>query len=734
MRRRHAPSGRWPPCVTRAGAVPGILRELAERDDVRPRLRELWNDKDGERGKRMRVGLALLPWEPDSVREALADWMLAADNPAEVLLVRDALAPHKDTLRDKLWAIVACPKRTRNRNEFERPRRWRSTTRKVTSGRSAVPAWSMTLCWKTPFSWTMERGVSAREKLVPGTVDRRLPRSATRGAAERTLATNVLADFAAGQPQVLAALLLDADEKQFTVIYAKLKDRGGRILDVLTNEIDCKRLPDATADAKEKLAKRQANAAVALLKMNHPGKVWPLLAHRPDPRVRSYLINRLHLLVINPQAIVKRLGEEPDLTIRRALLLSLGDFDAKGLPPAARQVLVSQLRNLYRRGTDSGLHAAAEWLLRRWKQETWLKETNEAWAKNRPQREKRLENIQQTLAKDKEKTPPQWYVNGQGQTMVVIPGPMEFVMGSPTAEVGREDDEPQHKRRIGRTFALAAKLVTVEQYRKFDKGYQLPAVSTRMAYLPVVEIDWYKAAKYCNWLSKQEGIPRDQWCYLPKDEGALIVATGIGMASFAPNRLLAGWMAHKWLSPDKDAYAEGMKLAPDYLKRTGYRLPSEAEWEYACRAKAVTAYSFGETEELLPKYAWYAPNSQDRTWPVGSLKPNDFGLFDMHGNVYTWCSEINNAYPQAKGCNDDRENGLVVVGTLSRCLRGGSFNLQASFVRSADRRDYVPASRNGYFGFRVTRTLLLVPLPALPLAPGGVENEKMKRAGGYERG
>ena len=94
---------------------------------------------------------------------------------------------------------------------------------------------------------------------------------------------------------------------------------------------------------------------------------------------------------------------------------------------------------------------------------------NEEWAKDKEQREKRLESIRKSLAKDKEKTPPQWYVNGQGQTMVVIPGPVEFVMGSPPTEADGGAYETQHKRRIGRTFALAAKPVTMEQYRRFQR-------------------------------------------------------------------------------------------------------------------------------------------------------------------------------------------------------------------------------------------------------------------------
>ena len=312
----------------------------------------------------------------------------------------------------------------------------------------------------------------------------------------------------------------------------------------------------------------------------------------------------------------------------------------------------------------------AEWLLRTWKQEAWLKQVNEEWAKDKEQREKRLDGIKQTLAKDKEKTPPQWYVNGQGQTMVVIPGPVEFVMGSPPTEAGRRDDEVQHKKRIDRTFALAAKPVTVEQFRQFRRrAPRPPAVYTRTAEFPVVGISWYMAAKYCNWLSKEEGIPEDQWCYEIKGNET--------------------------------------KLKENYLSLTGYRLPTEAEMEYATRAGALTSRYYGETEELLPKYAWYNKNAQEKTWPVGSLKPNDLGLFDVQGNVFTWCQESFKAVSSVKGdeAAEDREDELVVSSTVGRVLRGGSFDAQASYVRSASRISNVPAFRAYDFGFRPARTL-----------------------------
>ena len=147
-------------------------------------------------------------------------------------------------------------------------------------------------------------------------------------------------------------------------------------------------------------------------------------------------------------------------------------------------------------------------------------QVNEEWAKDKEQQAKRLEGIQQQLKASRAASapgiPPQWYVNGQGQTMVVIPGPVEFVMGSPTTEVGRVPNENQHQRRIGRTFALAAKSVTLAEYQRFDPAYGTETKQwSPTGDCPVLGISWFQAAEYCNWLSKQEGLPESEWCYLP---------------------------------------------------------------------------------------------------------------------------------------------------------------------------------------------------------------------------
>jgi eukaryotic-like serine/threonine-protein kinase len=617
--------------------------------------------------KQLHTSLAVLPLDPEQMNY-LYERLLEAER-HEVAIIRDALAPYKSDLEERLWSVLMRPGK---QNESQRLRaasalatyapqseKWEKVRDQIANDFVAVPAVFLA-------TW-IELLHPVREKLLSAVAT--VFRDRQRRETERSLATDILAEYAADAPIVLTDLLMDADNEQFSIIYSKLQMHGGYGLAILQAELD--KAAPLEHDANEGLAKRRANAAVALLKLNHPAKVWPLLKHGRDPRARSYLIHRLSSLGVDAGAIVKRLDEEPEVTIRRALLLSLGEFGEMELSLDDRKALLPKLQDIYRNDADPGLHASSEWLMRTWKHEDWLTQANEEWAKDKELRKKRLEGIGKLLAKEKEKTLPQWYVNGQGQTMVVVPGPVQFEMGSPLTEVGREDHERQHKRRISRSFALAAKSVTVEQYRRFDKNHKILDKYTRTAELPVVGISWYNATQYCNWLSKEEGVDKDQWCY------------------------------------ETDPIGQVTKLKENYLRLTGYRLPTEAEWEYACRAGAMTSRYFGETEELLPKYAWYNKNSQLQTWPVGSLKPNDLGLFDVQGNVYIWCQESYQEYPIARGndaLEDQEDDELLIVNTKSRVLRGGSFINPASYVRSANRNDNVPLNWNDYYGFRLGRT------------------------------
>ena len=132
------------------------------------------------------------------------------------------------------------------------------------------------------------------------------------------------------------------------------------------------------------------------------------------------------------------------------------------------------------------------------------------------------------------------------------------------------------------------------------------------------QVTWYHAAAYCNWLSEQEGLPKDQWCYLPNEQ---------------------------------KKYDKGMKVPADFLQRKGYRLPTEVEWEYASRAAAMTSRHYGLSVDLLKQYARYEANSHNHAWPCGSLMPNDLGLFDTLGNVTEWCQERATSHQPGKAAS-----------------------------------------------------------------------------------
>jgi formylglycine-generating enzyme required for sulfatase activity len=267
-------------------------------------------------------------------------------------------------------------------------------------------------------------------------------------------------------------------------------------------------------------------------------------------------------------------------------------------------------------------------------------------------------------------------VNSQGQTFAIIRDPAPFRMGSTAqSDPEREPDEQPHRRRIGRSYAIATREVTLAEYARFLDAKPSGVIDWRdndqfKRTVPspdcaVGVVTWYEAALYCNWLSARDQIPADQWCY--------------------PARL-----------------GPGMKLPANYLERTGYRLPTEAEWEYACRAGASSSRFYGRSEEWLGEYGWSLSNSGRIMHPAGRLKPNDLGLFDVLGNVHEWCSE---AYHPAI---ENQDVAALIHAEFSedvaRSVRGGSMIDSVAYLRSADRGRSGPLGRNIDHGFRLART------------------------------
>jgi formylglycine-generating enzyme required for sulfatase activity len=358
---------------------------------------------------------------------------------------------------------------------------------------------------------------------------------------------------------------------------------------------------------------------------------------------------------------------DKDSSILRSLILAIGSYAPEALASNEHEQVSAALDRLYRDDPDAGIHGAAEWTLRRWRQ----KEKTPSIELERISFDKRGER--------------RWYTTGLGHTFVVIDGPVELRTGSPPTDDERSAaTETVRQMSIPRSFAVSAREVTVAQFERFVKEtglHKLDGGSLRRYSPgpdgPCLTVSWFAAAAYCNWLSKQEGLAASQWCYEPNADGV---------------------------------FGDGMKIPADALERTGYRLPTEAEWEYASRAGTETSRYYGSSIELLPNYAWCQSNSDGRSSPAGSLLPNDLGLFDTLGSVYEWCQDRNGAYRFAeKGIFTDVLIEEVVRSDQYRIFRGGAFAAAAAEARSASRGAEIPTYDGFILGFRVARTLPKAP-------------------------
>lgn len=414
---------------------------------------------------------------------------------------------------------------------------------------------------------------------------------------------------------------------------------------------------------KDLFALQQASAALALVRLNASRELWPLLQHQPDPRLRAILIDRLPFFGCDLKVLLDRLQIETAPSVRRALLLSLSEFEFTEQSVGLLASLQATAERLYRSDEDPGIHSASEVLLRKLSHDRFTPLTAG-------------ESFSQTSnAQDR-----RWIVDSEGHTLAVIRGPVRYWMGSLPHTISRDNyNEQRHQRRIGRSFAIATREVTVQQFLRFRPEFHFAGSMSRQPDCPINSTGWFDAAKYCRWLSEKERIPEDEMCFPPVPE----------------------------IGPD-------MKLPENYILRTGYRLPTEAEWEYACRAGAETERSFGQTELLLSKHAWTIQNSaiggEHRLMPTGQLRPNDFGLFDMLGNVMELCQDQEQDYPDLLPTEvaDDLPNSFVVASHNYRPIRGGAFLYQNADARAGHRNNSAPP-RSGpvgpYVGFRVVRTV-----------------------------
>jgi len=212
------------------------------------------------------------------------------------------------------------------------------------------------------------------------------------------------------------------------------------------------------------------------------------------------------------------------------------------------------------------------------------------------------------------------------------------LIGSPETEVGRGETEFLHPSVFGRHFYLGKFEVTQREWRELMGSENNPS-RFQGDNLPVEEVTWYDCQEFIRRLNEREGLSR----------------------------------------------------------QNGYRLPTEEEWEYACRGGAMTAFCFGDKVSQLGDWADFADNNYAATAKVGKRRPNILGLYDMHGNVWEWCQDLFKNYP-----GDDTPLGQSQEW---RNVRGGNWYVTAAECRSANRCRLPPLSQGNMLGFRVLRQI-----------------------------
>jgi formylglycine-generating enzyme required for sulfatase activity len=357
--------------------------------------------------------------------------------------------------------------------------------------------------------------------------------------------------------------------------------------------------------------------------------------HEGDASLRSWIIELSGALEISPAELIELLSSASDPDVCQALVLAIGQTDFEQLSPRERSRIEATVAQLFRSHPDAGIHSACEWLWRHHLQAGELPEVQN------------LVSVAGAAAQ-------RWFAGPHGHDFVILSPPETVTIGSPEYELWREEDEQPSQARFGYSFAMSTKEVTIGQYSAFREALANRRYSPTPD-CPINNASWFDAVAYCRWLSDQEGIDESQMCY-----------------------------------PALDEIGPGMQVPENWLSRSGYRLPTPAEWEYACRGDAPTSRFFGEGMALFPAYAYALPHSDDRTWPVGSLKPNRFGLFDILGSIAEWCQP------------EDIASGPIALDTLMP-RRGGDFGDAIQNVRTA-RLTMAPADVQwANTGFRVVR-------------------------------
>lgn len=456
----------------------------------------------------------------------------------------------------------------------------------------------------------------------------------------RLRAACALAHFEEVNEEFLCAAIPTAPDNECGNIVAALEDVG---------QSACDRLGWLEQQADDPVLK--VRFALVRLFLGNPRSARRLLELKEDPICRTTFIRLLASWRGSLQRIEECLHSVEDPACRSGLSAAMGNVPLEDLAIDEQRVLARALSDVYRNAPDGASHSAAGWALQ--------------------QQGIPLPRIEKT---SRPRHGFHWFVNLHGMTMVEIE-PGTFLMGDAV-----EHDSGFHEVALSQSFYMCDREVCVDLFEEFlddadhpdsEKPVDWEGHERRVSPsgdCPVQSVSWLDALLFCNWLSVGEGR---EPCYV-RDSEKETVKTSSGVTLE-----VEGWQCR--------------------FDADGYRLPTEAEWEYACRAGTTTSYACGDDESCLLDYGWFYANSRSRSWPGATKLPNGWGIFDMHGNVFEWCWDRYGEDYYSKGPHEDP---LGPTAGPYRVARGAAWRYYGTACRSGRRFADVPTYRLDYFGFR----------------------------------
>ena len=687
-------------------------------------------------GTRWRASLALVPI--DSKQVPFLHERLLECSFDEFAVIRDRLAPHRRQLDADLWQTFRDTAQSDTKRfragmalaNFSHLKSEISNLKSQISDSQLSDAASPATFEPSDFAYLARQLVeanpiyqrtlladlrpAAQELLEPLSV---LFADAREGETERVNAASALAQYAAEDSERLSKLIAQATPKQYQILFPvltatpEMRMAAQGFLEKLVAQ-----QPESEWDEPQRveLGRQRAGAAITLFRSNARTAALEALRVTDDPESLTQFVARGKGRGVKPNELLDALdvaadsqsrdrqgadlvagktplpdgrgsntqgsGAEParqrQVLPQFGLLLALGEYSFSELPDARRESFKTELLERFATHPSSAIHGACGWLLRQWGFE---KEAAEA------------EGRVAVDAIDKRNPDHEWFVlrvttkqpdrlgglikgaTAEDLFTFVVFEPGEFERGSLDSEKDHQTDETRHRVKLTRAFAMLDREVTREQFERFlvSTGQQPIGIdqwSPPNTNSPMVGPSWFHSVSLCRWLTTQMGLSEAEQSYVDPHE----------LAKW-PDGNPRDWQVH--------------------LDRPGFRLPTEAEWEYACRAGTRTAYGFGSDRTLLNRHGLVLEASAGKTQPVGGLRPNLRGLSDMHGNVFEWCNDVYDQSAYAtEGVSSDP---FSTSGSNHGVLRGGSWDGSSGGARSAGRRGSFPGGQTSGVGVRL---------------------------------